>query len=1079
MANYSNLKNIIDQVVRTNGQGDITGANLNQTLQQMVTDLGANYQYAGVATPSTNPGSPDQNVFYIATLAGTYSYFNSIVLPKGFSVLRWNGSWSATTLYTVDTGLTPNSEALVQSGTVFERFKFDGGAWNVSAHFPTGGPNNDGKFTLEYILANANTLIPADWRKGGMSIRFVDSSDKMYVSYMYKLQSTNNNASSNDFTNTDNWEKLNLEDEINEVTLIEKDYNWYPGYVASTGVCLASTISQFCQPILFHAGETLNYFSDYYENAVVEVADDTPINVGDTNFIIRTLIRTTSEEKSGRYTFETDKYVVITVKKENYALKTSITNVNSIYYKLNYKLIKLYDFRATTESWADIPLNAVVYDTTSKKLRKKIGNSIYEDVLFFDGAIYTCKNQLYIWNGTDLVSAIGWYEKIEWQYPNSYISLPLPSIGDTIDTTNIYPSSLGNNCSIVSVVEGDEFTIVQNSGRNNYAILDKNNTLLSFGNYNDKDTISLIMPSKAARLVVQGTNNSYRHLTLSQIEKNVDYLSNLYYDNKCYFSFEDDVVIRQANELSVKKEISEGYCTSDFIDISSYDVDTELSWYPGLVFDGTQSSLLYLLQFDSNKKYIGSYFVNDNSCKHVTIQENAAFVKASFKKDYKSKLVVSDGTLLWKFTPQMSSIGGNIQPSIYVKEVIPSNYPMECGYKRTQQQVNIKFEAKGAIPYRNGQTTINGHIYEGVLYSETMETDKRVGWDVSLITYMSAINNPYSMMYTENISAKRSRSAYGITYHGDSNAGAYYGSVCNTLALLGCSPIIPYTTPQINGYDGGSIRSNNLFELVYDQSIRGLKLMDMFVMPGHVVVVTKLWVNERGENVKVQFSEENGISAIVQAPKNETEYNNYKSSNGFRVFRYKELYKNINYKPSPVVSVGNEYIIPYQYNNDICTIYGDYAAIREGDILHINYVKGDYTQIKVYKNNEIIETITLDADSSVHDVDLGPLNLSYGKYKACLSDGTNNSDFTYWEIINIEMSLNGDTLSFSSANGIPLYWDWQKQNGGSYRPVIITQEDIDRGNVDVSERSALYNYCLKVHVEGDYGRVAGVILNNQ
>lgn len=181
MANYSNLKNIIDQVVRTNGQGDITGANLNQTLQQIVTDLGANYQYAGVATPSTNPGSPDQNVFYIATLAGTYFYFNDIVLPKGITVLRWDGSWSSTTLYTVDTGLTPDSEALVQSGTVFEKFKFDGGPWDVSAHFPTAGPNNGGKFTLEYILSNANTLIPETWRKGGMSIRFVSSTDNKYV----------------------------------------------------------------------------------------------------------------------------------------------------------------------------------------------------------------------------------------------------------------------------------------------------------------------------------------------------------------------------------------------------------------------------------------------------------------------------------------------------------------------------------------------------------------------------------------------------------------------------------------------------------------------------------------------------------------------------------------------------------------------------------------------------------------------------------------------------------------------------------------------------------------------------------
>lgn len=76
------------------------------------------------------------------------------------------------------------------------------------------------------------------------------------------------------------------------------------------------------------------------------------------------------------------------------------------------------------------------------------------------------------------------------------------------------------------------------------------------------------------------------------------------------------------------------------------------------------------------------------------------------------------------------------------------------------------------------------------------------------------------------------------------------------------------------------------------------------------------------------------------------------------------------------------------------------------------------------------------------------------------------------------MSLNGDILSFSNTNGKPIYWDWQKQNGGSYRPVIISDEDILAGEVDVSERSDLYNYCIKVHVQGDYGRVSRSLLNN-
>ena len=57
------------------------------------------------------------------------------------------------------------------------------GVYDVSEKNPTGGPNSDGKFTLEYILSNANTLIPDSVRKGGMSIKFVHTSDNKYVQY--------------------------------------------------------------------------------------------------------------------------------------------------------------------------------------------------------------------------------------------------------------------------------------------------------------------------------------------------------------------------------------------------------------------------------------------------------------------------------------------------------------------------------------------------------------------------------------------------------------------------------------------------------------------------------------------------------------------------------------------------------------------------------------------------------------------------------------------------------------------------------------------------------------------------------
>lgn len=95
MANYNTLKTSIEAVIKQNGNNEITGPILQQTLLAMVNSLGANYQYAGIATPATNPGTPDQNVFYLASTAGTYTNFGGLVLDDGeIAILKYNGAWS-------------------------------------------------------------------------------------------------------------------------------------------------------------------------------------------------------------------------------------------------------------------------------------------------------------------------------------------------------------------------------------------------------------------------------------------------------------------------------------------------------------------------------------------------------------------------------------------------------------------------------------------------------------------------------------------------------------------------------------------------------------------------------------------------------------------------------------------------------------------------------------------------------------------------------------------------------------------------------------------------------------------------
>lgn len=96
MANYTNLKSTINAQIRANGTGAITGPVLNGVLRDMVSALGeAGYLYKGVATPATSPGTPDSNVFYIASTAGTYTNFGGAVVSDGeVAILKYNGTWT-------------------------------------------------------------------------------------------------------------------------------------------------------------------------------------------------------------------------------------------------------------------------------------------------------------------------------------------------------------------------------------------------------------------------------------------------------------------------------------------------------------------------------------------------------------------------------------------------------------------------------------------------------------------------------------------------------------------------------------------------------------------------------------------------------------------------------------------------------------------------------------------------------------------------------------------------------------------------------------------------------------------------
>lgn len=93
MANYSTLKSAIQEVIKANGNNEITGNILQQSLLAMINSLGSGYQFMGVANPTTNPGTPDQRICYICG-AGIYPNFSNIEVEKGkLAILRYDSSW--------------------------------------------------------------------------------------------------------------------------------------------------------------------------------------------------------------------------------------------------------------------------------------------------------------------------------------------------------------------------------------------------------------------------------------------------------------------------------------------------------------------------------------------------------------------------------------------------------------------------------------------------------------------------------------------------------------------------------------------------------------------------------------------------------------------------------------------------------------------------------------------------------------------------------------------------------------------------------------------------------------------------
>lgn len=236
MANYATLKAAISQVIKENGNKEITGAVMQTTLLAMVDSMASGYTFAGVATPSTSAGTPDENVFWIGG-AGSYSNFgtSTINVPTGcICIFTYNGSFASSILYV-------------------------GGVVDISKL------TNTSYASLSQALAD----VPSFLQVSGLEIMYQDSTSGNYVKY--RLMATSWSTTVSDWQGVDDEPTFGSDNlvksggvkeyilpfGINEIQTQAYEEISTNGYINTSGTFVPHSSAKTTEPISLSRGEVI------------------------------------------------------------------------------------------------------------------------------------------------------------------------------------------------------------------------------------------------------------------------------------------------------------------------------------------------------------------------------------------------------------------------------------------------------------------------------------------------------------------------------------------------------------------------------------------------------------------------------------------------------------------------------------------------------------------------------------------------------------------------------------------------------------------------------------------------------
>ena len=393
----------------------------------------------------------------------------------------------------------------------------------------------------------------------------------------------------------------------------------------------------------------------------------------------------------------------------------------------------------------------------------------------------------------------------------------------------------------------------------------------------------------------------------------------------------------------------------------------------------------------------------------------------------------------------------------------PVSQGVENALKRAKQMVEIKW-----TPVRRmAASTIYRDINEvrrdvdtffsacrpqkGVNYSSVRCHEKFVGDNVLFETYITALANPRSVMYTRS-------------QHGQGRAmSGFYGTVCTSFAAYVFNQPVRFpsdtwsTMPDVTEVDSSELEN--------------LQLCDAVLKPGHIAIITGIQRDVDGKVRVVTISESVSPLCIAKDYTPE-EFRGCWLASGYRVYRYAGVH-DVPYTPDPFVPVeGDPCMERPAINTVLQPDYGNKGNYMLGDTVELDIMEEGWTSMEITGPEAAV--LPMEEDLKVT---FRPSVSGY--YTACCVKDGKKSPLVEFRVTDLVIRgdktvlRKGDTLeiSFATEHGDKaLGWIIQSPGHGWRQAGFLSDEERATGRTEITVDVAPGENYVFVMAEGAFGR---------